>query len=137
MPTWVGVVTALSLAIIALSAVGVAAAITAMALGMRALLELLRGLAGPALADVRHLVGTIRGEVEGLTSTSRDLRTRVVKAADAAQVRLAELDALVDVVQGEVESAALDIAATLRTVRRGISLLDWGRRALGRGRKKR
>jgi len=137
MPTWVGVVTALSLAIIALSAVGVAAAIAVMALGMRALLQLLRGLAGPALDDVRQLIGTIRGEVEGLTSTSRDLRTRVVKAADAAQVRLAELDALVDVVQGEVESAALDIAATLRTVRRGISLLDWGRRALGRGRKKR
>ena len=127
----------MSLAIIALSAVGVAAAIAVMALGMRALLQLLRGLAGPALDDVRQLIGTIRGEVEGLTSTSRDLRTRVVKAADAAQVRLAELDALVDVVQGEVESAALDIAATLRTVRRGISLLDWGRRALGRGRKKR
>jgi uncharacterized protein YoxC len=136
-PTWVGVVTAVSLAIIALAALGTAAAITATALGMRALLQALRGLAGPALEDVRQLIGTIRAEVDGVTSTSRDLRTRVLKAADAAQVRLAELDALVDVVQGEVESAALDIAATLRTVRRGISLIDWGRRALGKGRKKR
>ena len=135
-PTWVGVVMAISLAIIALAALAVAAATASAALGMRASLRM---LAGPALDDARQLVSTIRAEVDGLAGTSRDLRARVVKAADAAEARLAELDALVDVVQREVESAALDIAATLRTVRRGASLLDLGRRVIsgGAGRKKR
>jgi len=34
-----------------------------------------------------------------------------------------------------VESTAVDVAATLRTVRRGVSLLEWGRRTLKRGKK--
>ena len=118
---------------------GSSATAASAALGVRASLRMLQGLAGPALDDVRQFVGTIRAEVDGLAGTSRDLRARVVKAADAAEARLAELDALVDVVQQEVESAALDIAATLRTVRRGASLLDLGRRVVsgGAGRKKR
>jgi len=127
-PTWVAVVAALSLAILALAAIVVAAAALSAALGVRGVLGMLRGLAGPALEDVRTLVGTIRAEVEGLTATSRDLRGRVVKAADAAQARLAALDALVDGVQQDVRAAALDIVATLRTVRRGASLVDLGRR---------
>ncbi len=110
LPTWVGVVTAVSLVIIALAALAVAATTASAALGMRASLKMLQGLAGPALEDVRA-------------------------------ARLAELDALVDVVQQEVEAAALDVAATLRTVRRGVSLLDLGRRVVtggkGGGRKKR
>src|SRR6266566_1687434 len=123
LPTWVGVVTAVSLVIIALAALAVAATTASAALGMRASLKMLQGLAGPALEDVR-----------GLAGTSRDLRARVVTAADAAAARLAELDALVDVVQQEVEAAALDVAATLRTVRRGVSLLDLGRRVVTGGR---
>ncbi|SRR6266513_1312070 len=139
-PTWVGVVMAVSLAIIALAALAVAAATASAALGMRTALKMLQGLAGPALEDVRSLAGTIRAEVEGLTGTSRELRARVVRAADAAAARLAELDALVGAVQEEVEGAALDVAATLRTLRRGTSLLDLGRRAVtggGGGRKRR
>jgi len=136
-PTWVGVVTALSLAIIALAVIAVAAAAVGAALAMRALIRLLQGLAGPALDDVRQLIGTIRTEVDGVTGTSRELRQRVVKAADAAQARLAELDALVEVVQDEVESVAIDVAGTLRTLRRGVGLLDWGRRTIKRGRGKR
>src|SRR6266576_2266685 len=139
-PTWVGVVMAVSLAIIALAALAVAAATASAALGMRTSLKMLEGLAGPALGDVRSLVGTIRAEVEGLAGTSRELRARVVRAADAAAARLAELDGLVGVVQEEVEAAALDVAATLRTVRRGTSLLDLGRRVVtggGEGKRKR
>src|SRR5205809_337325 len=84
MPTWVGVVMAISLAIIALAALAVAAATASAALGMRASLRMLQDLAGPALDDVRQLVGTIRAEVDGLAGTSRDLRARVRKAALAA-----------------------------------------------------
>ncbi|HYT03786.1 MAG TPA: hypothetical protein VEM13_02740 [Gemmatimonadales bacterium] len=134
-PSWVAVVTALSLAVLALAAIAIALSSVVAALGVRAFLRVLQDLAGPALGDVRQLVGTIRAEAEGLVGTSRDLRGRIVKAADAAEARLADLDALVEVVQEEVETTALDVAATFRTLRRGLSMIEWGRRALKRGRK--
>src|SRR5207248_1118455 len=134
-PTWVAVVTAISLAILALAAIVIAAASVVAALGLRVFLRMLHELAGPAVGDVRGLVATIRTEAEGLAGTSRELRQRIVTAADAAEARLAELDALFEVVQEEVEATVLDVAATMRTVRRGISLLEWGRRTLKRGKK--
>src|ERR1700719_2585310 len=131
-PTWVGVVTAVSLAIIALAALAVAAAIASTALGMRAALRALRDLAGPALDDARQLVATIRTEVEALAATSSDMRERIVRAADAVEARLALVNALLGGVQGSVQSTALGIVATVRTLLRGIKM-----RRLKRGRKKR
>src|SRR2546422_2693602 len=60
-------------------------------------LRMLHELAGPAVGDVRALVATIRAEAEGLAGTSRELRQRIVSAADAAEARLAELDAVFEV----------------------------------------
>jgi hypothetical protein len=140
LPTWVGVVIAVSLAIIALAALVAAAAITTTALGMRAWLHTLRTYAGPALEDARHLIGTIRIEVDALAETSRDLRGRIVRAADAAETRLAQVNALLGGVQGSFESTARGAVATVRlllpTIRallRNIKL-PWGRR-LKSGRK--
>ena len=135
MPTWTAVVGALSLLALALSAIVIAASAVATALGVRLFLRVLRDLAGPAVGDVRALLAAIRTEAEGLVGTSRALRERIVRAADAAEARLNDLDAVVEVVQQEVESTAVDVAATLRTVRRGVSLLEWGRRTLKRGKK--
>jgi uncharacterized protein YoxC len=129
------VVTGISLAILALSGLVIAASSVLTALGLRAFLRVLHELAGPAVGDVRALVATIRTEAEGLAGTSRELRERIVHAADAAEARLAELDAVFEVIQEEVESTVIDVAATLRTVRRGVSLLEWGRRTLKRGKK--
>src|SRR5256884_7929169 len=131
-PTWVAVVASISLAILALAAIAIAVSSVAAALGVRAFLRVLRDLAGPAGGDVRQLVGSIRTEADSRAGTSRELRERIVKAADAAQTRLADLDALFEVVQEEVESTVLDAAASVRMVRRGLSLVDWGRRALER-----
>jgi hypothetical protein len=135
-PTWVGVVSALSLAIIALATLVVAVASVASALGIRKFTRALEQLAGPAISDVRQLIGTIKGEADALVGTSRDIRMRIVRAADAAEHRLSDLDALVEVVQEEMEDTALDAAATLRNVRRGLSLWQWGRKVL-KGKKKR
>lgn len=134
-PTWVAVVSGISLVILALSAIVIALATVVGALGLRAFLRLLKDLAGPAVTDVRQLVAAIRTEADGLVGTSRELRTRIVNAADAAEARLADLDALFEVVQEEVEATVVDVAATVRTVRRGLSLLEWGRRTLKRGKK--
>lgn len=136
LPTWVGVVSAISLAIIALAAIVVAVSSVVSVLGIRTFVRALEQLAGPAISDVRQLIGTIKGEADALVGTSRDIRLRIVRAADAAEHRLSDLDALVEVVQEEMEETALDAAATLRNVRRGLSLWQWGRKVL-KGKKKR
>jgi hypothetical protein len=136
LPTWVGVVSALSLMIIALSALVGAIAIIAGALAVRAAVKGIRHLAGPAISDVRQLIGSIKIEADALIGTSRDVRHRIVKAADAAEDRLTDLDALAEVMQGELEETALDAAATMRDVRRGLSVWRWSRKLL-KGKKRR
>ena len=136
LPTWVGVVSAISLGIIALAAIVVAAAFIVAALGIRTAVLALKHLAGPAITDVRQLIGSIKTEAEMLVDSSRDIRRRIVRAADAAEQRLTDLDALAEVVQEEVEETALDAAAAMQNVRRGLSMLQWGRKVL-KGRRKR
>jgi hypothetical protein len=134
-PIWVGVVSALSLAIIALAATVLAVSSVISVLRMHAFVQALEQMAGPAIDDVRQLIGAIKGEANALVGTSRDIRERIVSAADAAEHRLSDLNALVEVVQEEMEDTVLDAAATLRNVRRGMSLWQWGRNML-KGKKK-
>ncbi len=100
-------------------------------------LRALQQLAGPALDDVRQVIATVRTEVEAVTATSRDVRGRILKAADAAEARLVQVNALLGGVQGSVQATVIDLAATVRMLLRSISLIDWGRERLKRGRKKR
>ena len=136
LPTWVGVVSALSLAIIALAALVAMVAVIAAALGVRAAVKAIKNLAGPAITDVRQLIGSIKIEADALVGTSRDVRHRIIRAADAAEERLTDLDSLAEVMQGELEETALDAAATMRDVRRGLSVWRWGRKLL-KGKKRR
>jgi phosphate uptake regulator len=136
LPTWVGVVSAISLAIIAVAALVAASALAAAALGVRAAVKALRGFAGPAIADVRQLIGSIKTEADALVGTSRDVRHRIVRAVDKAEERLTDLDALAEVVQEELEETALDAAAMMRDVRRGLSVWQWSRKLL-KGKKRR
>lgn len=136
LPTWVGVVSALSLAIIALAALVGAGAMLAAALGVRAAVNALKTFAGPAISDVRQLIGSIKHEADALVGASRDVRQRIVRAADAAEERLTDLDALAEVMQEELEETALDAAATMRNVRRGLSVWRWSRKLL-KGKKRR
>ncbi len=138
MPTWVGVVTAISLGVIALAIVAVSVALVLTARHATRFFRLFEQLAGPAVTDVRQLIGAIRSETESLVGTARDMRLRIVRAADAAEARLADVDALLDVVQEEVEDTALEVAAGLRKARRGLTLWEWGSRLVqGRGSKSR
>lgn len=136
-PTWAAVLSAVSLAVIALAALAVAAGLYVAGRQFGRLLGTLESHAGPALEDVQRLVASIRTEAENITGTSKDLRVRIVHAADAAQARLADLDALLDVIQEEVEGATVDFAATVRTIRRGASVLSLGELLLPSRRKKR
>jgi methyl-accepting chemotaxis protein len=136
LPTWVGVVTAISLMIIALAALVGGIAIIVAALDVRWAMKALKGAAGPAIADVRQLIGSIKTEADALVGASRDVRQRIVRAADAAEERLTALDSLAELMQEELEETAIDAAATMRDVRRGLSVWRFGRK-LFKGKKRR
>lgn len=129
-PTWVGVVSAISLMIIALAALVAAGAVIAAALGVRAGIKALKGFAGPALTDARQLIGSIKIEADALIGASRDVRHRIIRAADAAEERLTALDSLAEVMQEELEETAIDAAEAMQNVRRGLSLWRWSRKML-------
>lgn len=135
-PTWAAVVTALSLLVIALSAIVVAFAAVISALGVRATLGFFKQLAAPALDDVRGLLGTVRAEADALVGTSKDIRMKIVQATDAAELRLSNLAALVDVLQEEADDVALDAAAAVRSVRRGVAAFSLGKRLFGKRKRK-
>ncbi|HKV72799.1 MAG TPA: hypothetical protein VFD85_01360 [Gemmatimonadales bacterium] len=135
-PTWAAVVTALSLLVIALAAIVVAFAAVLSALGVRATLGFFKQLAIPAVDDVRGLLGTIRTEADALVGTSKDIRLKIVRATDAAELRLSNLAALVDVLQEEADDVALDAAAAVRSVRRGVAAFSLGKRLFGKRKRK-
>lgn len=144
MTGWVGVVTALSTAVIAGALViYVAVAIHAMRRmdrmsdSLMRLLETLDRDARPALLAARtaaeeasRVAILIRREVEGIAGTSESLRTRVDRTAASLEDRFAEFEALLDVLQDEVEDTVLDVAAALRTTRRGANVVRSIKRAL-------
>ncbi len=132
LPTWVGVVTAISLMIIAFAVLVGGVAVVVAARDVRWALKALKGAAGPAIADVRQLIGSIKTEADALVGASRDVRRRIVRAADAAEERLTDLDSLAEVMQEELEATAIDAAATMRDVRRGLSVWRFGRKLLKR-----
>lgn len=129
-PNGAEVVMAVSLVVIALASIAAAAGALFITGELRRFFRSVEHLAGPAVSDVRQLVGSIRTEADALVGASRDIRTRIVRAADAAETRLGDLEALLDVVQGEAEETALDVAATLRDARSGVRLWQWARKLL-------
>lgn len=143
MPGWVGPIVALSLLVIALAFVVMAAA-AAMAAReaareMRQLaraMESLRTDLTPALTAVQavsaqgqRLAGVLGGEAEELARASRALR-------EGLHARIANLEAIYDVLEEEIEETALDVATTLRTLRTGASWYGRLRRLLGGGRRR-
>jgi uncharacterized protein YoxC len=87
-----------------------------------------------AADDASQVVHTVRDEVQALSGTSRDVRQRVERAAAALEDRFVEFDTLLDILQDELEETVLDVAALLRTTRRGAGLVRGFRRVLGRRR---
>ena len=86
-------------------------------------------------SDATRVVGSVRDEVDQIVAISRDLRQRVSGAAGALEERVRDLEAVLDVLQEEVEETALDVAAALRATRRGASLLRGLKRVFLRGRR--
>lgn len=143
-PAWVGPTIAISLAVIALSivAAAVTAAIAVLRLSgqARKIAEVVKGLqddVGQAVKAARQLTEQaqdllvlVRHEAGAYAQTGRRLRRKVVRGVDRIEGRLADLESLYNVVHDEVEDTALDVAAALRSVRRGNGMLGRVRRLL-------
>src|SRR5215210_8805055 len=143
-PEWVGPAVAISLAILALSflglAIAVAVAVFRIADQVKKVGTLVDGLQDDiarTLKGVRNLseqaqdvMVVVRHEAGAFAQTSRRLRRKMVRGADQIEAKLQDLETLYDVVHDEVESTALDVAATLRSVRRGTSMIGRVRRIL-------
>jgi uncharacterized protein YoxC len=141
---WVGPAMAISLAIIALSFLVIAGAVAFAALKLsgqvRKIASIVDGLqddVGRTLKTVRRLTEQaqdvmvlVRHEAGAFAQTGRRLRRKTVRAVDRIETKLQELETLYDVVHDEVEGAALDAAAALRSLRRGNGMLGRVRRIL-------
>lgn len=143
-PDWVGPTMAISLAVIAFSfltiAGGVIFAVLKLSGQVRKIAAIIDGLqddVGRTLKTVRSLTEQaqdvmvlVRHETGAFAQTARRLRRKAVRAADRIEVKLQEIETLYDVVHDEVEGAALDVAAALRSLRRGNGMLGRVRRIL-------
>jgi hypothetical protein len=148
-PQWIGPTMAISLVIIAVCVLGITltAAVASLRLSreVRKLTAVVDGLqddAAQALRAARRLTEQgqdlmvlVRHEAGAFAQTSRRVRRKVVRGVDRVEEKLADLETLYDLVHGEVEDAALDLAATLRSVRRGNGMLGRVRRLLVAGRR--
>lgn len=149
MPGWVGPTAALSLVVIAASFVAIALALLAAGRAtQKATAELreeihgLREEIGPALQAVNRVAvkvegisDQVAGEIREVLETSRRTRYDFERGLRRAKARLEDFDALVEVVQEEVEETALDAAAAMRSVRTAGGAIGVIRRLLVRGRR--
>ena len=143
-PDWVGPTMAISLAILALSFLGMAIAVAVAVFRLTdqvkkigSLVDGLQDDIARTLKGVRNLseqaqdvMVLVRQETGAFAQTARRLRRKVVRGADQIEAKLADLETLYDVVHGEVENTALDLAAALRSLRRGNGMLGRVRRIL-------
>ena len=142
MPAWVGPTMALSLVVIALAFAAIGVAVTLLARTAIREVRELREEVAPAISAVRRITdagadlsGDIKQEVQEYLATSRAVRRDLERGVYEVKSRLADLDALYEVVHEEVEDTALDVAARVRAVRNGAGMVSRIRRWLVRGRR--
>jgi hypothetical protein len=143
-PAWVGPTMAISLAVIALSVLGMAIVVGRSVLRLvahrkriAAVFDTLQEDAQQAIVAARRLTEQaqdlmvlVRHEAGAFAETSRRVRRKVVRGIDRVEERLADLETLYDVVHDEVEDTALDVAAALRSARQGNGMIGRVRRLL-------
>lgn len=143
-PDWVGPTVAISLALMALSFIGMAIAVAVAAFRVADQLKKVSTVVSSLQDDVtRTLKGVhnlteqaqevmvlVRQETGAFAQTARQLRRKTVRAVDRIEAKLEDLETLYDVIHDEIEAGALDIAAAVRTLRGGSGMLKRVRRML-------
>jgi uncharacterized protein YoxC len=78
-----------------------------------------------AIADnIDYITTSIRVDVQQVSQTVAAVNQRLQQAVQSAETRITELNALLDVVQEEAESAFVATASTIRGVKTGIQAFD-------------
>jgi uncharacterized protein YoxC len=141
---WVGPTAAISLAILALSFLGLAIAVGIVAFKVSSQVRKVSTIVDGLQDDVARTLKTVRRlteqaqdvmvlvrhEAGAFAQTARRLRRKTVRAVDRIELKMQELETLYDVVHDEFEGAALDVAGALRSLRRGNGMLGRVRRLL-------
>jgi methyl-accepting chemotaxis protein len=141
---WAGPTMAISLVVIALCCIGVTVVMMTVIAKLGDQVGQMSKMVASMQDDVRATVSavrsfteqgqdvllTVRHEAGAFAQTSRRIRRKIVRGMDRIEERLEDLDALYDVVHGEVEDTALDVASTLRTIRTGNGMIGRVRRML-------
>lgn len=137
---------AISLAVIALSFLAIAGAVLFGALAVRKQAKKLREQMVTFEDDARKAMRSVRRATRNTAEasqvlkeqaylfarTGKKVRARLDDVTDLVHQRVGEMDALYEVVAGEVEEAAIDVASTVRTLR-GNPVIRVARRFLGVG----
>lgn len=143
-PEWVAPTVAISLAVLALCFLAMAVAVSLAAFRtarevkkLGTLVEGLQDEAERTLKGVRRLTEQaqdimvlVRHEAGAFAQTARRLRRKTVRGMDRIEAKLEDLETLYDVVQGEIEGTALDLATALRSLRQGNGMLGRVKRIL-------
>lgn len=116
--------------VIALAIIAVGLAVIVGALKAWRMMKRMRTDVHPAIQNLtamsdnaRALTDRLRVNVEELSATVSDTNLKVRRATDAAEERLAEINALVGVAQREAEEAFVRAASTVRGVQVGTEAL--------------
>jgi uncharacterized protein YoxC len=73
--------------------------------------------------DAHDIVKTVRREVDRIADATAEVSERLLDLSDAAENRIDSVNALLDVMQDEVQDTAISAAATLRGARVGAAAL--------------
>lgn len=129
-PTWTLPVIAISLLVIAVLFVALAVGAVIALRGLEKQMDQQRS----TLREFKELLEMVKVEAEAVVRTSRGVRRAVVRGVKRTQSKLLDLEDLYDVLHAEVEDTALDVAATLRSVRRGSGVIGRLKRLIIPGR---
>ena len=146
---WVGPTMAISLVVIALAFAAMAAGLLLVARATKREIDQVSEKLGDIRSDLRDAMHAVRrvaetgedlslklkDEVQQYLATSRAIRQDVERGVRRVKTRLADLDALYEVVHEEVEDTALDVVAKVRAVRQGAGMVGRLRRWMVRSRR--
>ncbi len=125
MATWIPVTVALSLLVIALSflaiAVGILVTLRSIRSGMSPVLKSISA----AAVGTERVAALIQREGEGVAETSKRVRESVNGGLERLEDRMADLDALYEVLYEEMKETGLEAGVMLRRIRRAGGW--WGR----------
>ena len=135
---WADVAADLATIVIALALIVAGAVAIYAALKVRRMIKRVRGDFDPAIRNLtaasenaKAVSGALRKNVEELSGTVSDTNVKVRRATEAAETRLLELHALLEVMQREAEEIFVRTASAVRGVQVGVGALRTLRRRGG------